>query len=85
MKGREELTGDNISQPEDPSLGEQATPSQSLQRGSNPACSDTQYIIELRIITDKMEELFKGLTNSFEKRFADLETNVNKFSRKSST
>ena len=76
MEGREELAEDNISQPEAPSLGEQATPPQSLQRGSNPACSDTQYIIE-RIIMDKMKELFKGL-DSIEKRLADLETSMSK-------
>ena len=77
---KELLAEDDISQLEaGPSLGdrsEQAARSQSLQRGSNSACSDTQYM-ERRICMEldkTLKELFKG----FEKRFTGLETSVSK-------
>ena len=62
------------------SLSEQ-TQSQDIQ-GQCPACSsnDVQYI-ERRIIQrldDSLKESFRSLINSIERRFSELETNVNK-------
>ena len=74
---KELLAGADISQPE----AEQAVrPSQNLQRESNSACSDTQYMERIiRVELDKtLKELFKGLTSCIEERFAGLETSVSK-------
>ena len=65
---------------EAPSLSKQ-TQSQDIQ-GQYPACSsnDVQYI-ERRImqrLDDSSKESFRSLINSIERRFSDLETNLNK-------
>ena len=73
---KELLAGADISQPK----AEEAVWSQSLQRESNFACSDTQYMERIiRMELDKtLKELFKGLTSCIENRFASLETSVSK-------